>query len=251
MLRPFKRLFWSKRDKEIARYFKKVFNFSPRNIEPYHQALLHASVLFLKRKNKTDKTKEPQSNERLEFLGDAILGSVAAYWLYYKYPNWNEGKLTQLKSILVSRSNLNKLAINLNVHKHLEKRLFGGSHQLNITEQNVYGNALEAIFGAIFLDLGFKKTRKILINLFEEHINLQALNEKKSSFKSKLNELAQANRWKVKFIIDSISGTDNSPIYSVKVVVNDKEVGNGSGLSKKNAEQAAARNAYETLTSKA
>ena len=135
-------------EKKLAESIKNLFGFYPRNISLFEQALTHSSA-----------AKHIKSNERLEFLGDSVLGTIVAEYLFSILPNKDEGVLTQVRSRMVSRIQLNKLAVKLGIDKILRTDIKG-----NISYA-LYGDAFEALVGAIYLDTGFASTKKILIEI--------------------------------------------------------------------------------------
>lgn len=212
-----------------------MLGYKPTKYEPYYQAFLHSSYANSKEHliNK--------HNERLEFLGDVILDAVVGEFLFEKFPHLDEGNLTRLKTRFVSRKTLNQLADKL----ELVKFVVGDFRNGEIPE-DVKGNAFEALIGAIFLDQGYKKTKRIVLKrFFDKHINLFALMNKDDDFKSKLIKWGQKNRRIVRFdALDSIDSKKNK-IYSVKVWIDDEECGEGVSNTKKEAEQKAAKEACE------
>ena len=214
-------------------YEKKLINvigYSPNDINLFYEALTHRSI-----KN------SPKHNERLEYLGDAIFGSVIAEMLYNAFPDQDEGFLTQTRSKIVSRKTLNKLALDIQLNTLLK-------HQAS-SNRSIYGNALEALIGAIFLDKGYAFTAKFIEDkLIEPHINLQQLVKKVVSYKGILLEWGQANKKQIKFrLIDSF-GKDHEKTYEVMIMIDNKNKGRAVGTSIKRAEEQAAKEAYKELT---
>ncbi|MDB2415583.1 ribonuclease III [bacterium] len=214
-------------------YEKKLINvigYSPNDINLFYEALTHRSI-----KN------SPKHNERLEYLGDAIFGSVIAEMLYNAFPDQDEGFLTQTRSKIVSRKTLNKLALDIQLNTLLK-------HQAS-SNRSIYGNALEALIGAIFLDKGYAFTAKFIEDkLIEPHINLQQLVKKVVSYKGIILEWGQANKKQIKFrLIDSF-GKDHEKTYEVMIMIDNKNKGRAVGTSIKRAEEQAAKEAYKELT---
>jgi len=214
-------------------YEKKLINvigYSPNDISLFYEALTHRSI-----KN------SPKHNERLEYLGDAIFGSVIAEMLYNAFPDQDEGFLTQTRSKIVSRKTLNKIALDIQLNTLLK-------HQAS-SNRSIYGNALEALIGAIFLDKGYAFTAKFIEDkLIEPHINLQQLVKKVVSYKGILLEWGQANKKQIKFrLIDSF-GKDHEKTYEVMILIDNKNKGRAVGTSIKRAEEQAAKEAYKELT---
>ena len=214
-------------------YEKKLINvigYNPNDINLFYEALTHRSIKY-----------SPKHNERLEYLGDAIFGSVIAEMLYNAFPDQDEGFLTQTRSKIVSRKTLNKLALDIQLNTLLK-------HQAS-SNRSIYGNALEALIGAIFLDKGYAFTSKFIEDkLIEPHINLQQLVKKVVSYKGIILEWGQANKKQIKFrLIDSF-GKDHEKTYEVMIMIDNKNKGRAVGTSIKRAEEQAAKEAYKELT---
>lgn len=169
------------------------------------------------------------NNERLEYLGDAVLGAVVADILFEKYPNQKEGFLTKLRSKIVSRKQLNHLGAILGFEEYL---LFNG-----IVAENVLGNCLEAFVGAVYLDFGYDKTKQIIEKrIIKKYVNLDDLLRKDENFKSKLVEWAQHERKSIAFATNETQ-KNGRPYFSANALVDNVAVGRGEGASKKQAEQ--------------
>lgn len=233
----FKRRF--SEDKHYYRLLYKTFGVTPRNIELYKLALIHKSASVLLDNG------ESINNERLEFLGDSVLGTITSDMLFIEYPDKKEGVLTQLRSRIVSRSMLNQLALDIG----LDREIVAHPTSVNAQKQNVYGDALEALIGALYLDKGYNCTNRIMIDrIFLRHLDIEELTNTEQDFKSRVIEWAQKNHKTILF--DSKQGkqhTDISPYFETILMIDRKEQGYGSGHSKKEAEQKAARQAYEAL----
>jgi ribonuclease-3 len=202
----------------------------PKNFELYKLALRHSSV-------------SDHSNERLEFLGDAILGAVVADFLFKKFPYKNEGFLTELRSRLVKRESLNSLSEKIG----LRKLLFINPKSTGVSI-SAYGNALEAFVGAIYLDHGYKFCYKFIINrLIHPYLDIQDVIEENRNFKSALIEWAQKMGHQIEFKITDEEGERHNKSFVSIVLLNCEEVGKGIGSSKKKAEQKAAEKACVKL----
>ena len=208
-----------------------MFGFIPHNIELYKLALIHKSASLVLEDGRAI------NNERLEFLGDAVIESVTSDYLFIEYPDHDEGFLTQLRSKIVSRQSLNALAIKLGLDKEVISN--GGAH---IAQKHIYGDALEAMMGAIYLDQGYEFVNRLLINkLYYYYLNMDELTHSETDFKSRLIEWCQKNHHTIEFLTDH--DKEYSPIHPVfysTVMIDQMEVGHGSGDSKKAAEQQAA-----------
>ncbi len=218
---------------------RKITGYFPGKIYLYELAFIHKSA------SSTQFNGSILNNERLEFLGDAILDSVIADFLYIQFPQKDEGFLTQLRSKIVKRKQLNKLASYLGISS-----LIISKTRQSPTQKNIFGNALEALIGAVYLDKGYNKTRKFIINrILKKYINLEKLVRKESDFKSRLIEWAQKHKQEISFVNQEEVNPDNKePLFISQVVIKDKELGTGSGTSKKEAEQKAAEEALATIS---
>jgi len=187
------------------------------------------------------------NNERLEYLGDAILGAVIADILYKYFPNKDEGFLTQIRSKIVSRESLNKLALKIGLDNHVVSNV-----NMN-NNKHIYGDAFEALIGAIYLDQGYLKTRTFIEDkIFKKYINLEEVVTVETNFKSKLIEWAQKNKKDVFFDTqeDGVDKTLRLPLFISEVEVEEVKMGKGIGTSKKEAQQKAAREALKRINQK-
>ena len=213
---------------------ERIIGFKPSRISFYKQAFIHKSVLLGSAK------KSFESNERLEFLGDAILDAVISTYIYQKFPFKDEGFLTQLRSKLVSRQFLNKLALKIGLNELIQSNLDRES-------KSIYGDALEALIGAIYLDKGFKKAELfILTKLIQNHVELSEVIEKETDFKSRMIEWAQKEKSKIEFEVEEME-RDGAKTYVASLFINNQLKGKGEAFSKKKAEQLAAEECYQGL----
>ena len=224
--------------KEPYLSFYKVLGFYPDRIELYKEAMTHRSSSIRSKKGKWI------NNERLEFLGDAILDAIVADILYKKFENKKEGFLTSTRSRIVQRDTLNKIAVELG----LEKIIISSTRNL-AHNTNIYGDALEALIGAIYLDQGYRVAKKFVYEtLIKEHINIDKVLKSEVDFKSRLIEWGQKNRVDVRFeVTDSSYDAQNNPIFISCVKVAEVEIGSGKGYSKKESHQKAAKIAIKKL----
>lgn len=228
-----KRFFLSGKDRDVSAYIRNVFGVTPKNLNLYYQAFRHSSV--------SDQT--GSNNERLEFLGDAVLGAVAAEYLFTKFPFKDEGFLTEIRSRIVNRSSLNQLSIKLGIPDFLEI-----ANDPMLRKGSIYGNSLEAIIGALYLDLGFEKTRQALISrVFRFHLDLDKIESTDSNFKSRLLEWAQREKKQIDYKITEHIQEDHSILYTCVCLIDDIAMGNGKGTSKKRSEQMAAQATIDIL----
>lgn len=222
-----------KRKSEFAKVMQRVIGFYPDNIELYRQAFLHKSVI------QDNNLKPFESNERLEFLGDAILDSIISHYLFNKFPFKDEGFLTQLRSRLVSRQSLNQLAVKLGFKELINARLEKES-------KSVYGDALEAIIGAIYLDKGYLATQKFIEDrLLHNHIDIEEVLNTETDFKSRVIEWCQKEKQDFEFIIEE-NATNKT--YTANLLINKETKGFGEAHSKKKAEQLASEQFYKTIS---
>ncbi|MDP1728253.1 MAG: ribonuclease III [Bacteroidota bacterium] len=219
---------------------KAITGFLPHNLICYEQALRHHSVSKTIHNNGSK-----DSNERLEFLGDAVLNAIVAEYLFKKYPFKDEGFLTQLRSKIVSRESLNELAIKIQLNKLVE---YDRKALQNINLRNsIFGNALEAFLGAVFIDGGFDTCKKfIATKLLRYHIDVDKLQITETNFKGRLIEFGQKNAKTIEFEVgEQIDGKNK--IYTIKVIIDGKDCGQAQHISKKKAEQMAAQKAFEQM----
>ncbi len=212
----------------------------PNGLIAYEQALRHHSVSKTIHHNGYK-----DSNERLEYLGDAMLNAIVAEFLFKKYPFKDEGFLTQLRSKIVSRESLNDLAIKIHLNLLVE---YDRKAMQNINLRNsIFGNALEAFIGAIFLDAGFEGCKKFIIdNLLRFHIDVDKLQFTETNYKGRLIEYAQKNNKAIDFeVLETLDGKNK--IYQITVKFAGEEKGTAQHTSKKKAEQMAAQKTFELM----
>jgi ribonuclease-3 len=217
-----------------------LLGFVPGNLSLYRLAFRHKSVAQNVKKGVKN------SNERLEFLGDAVLGSVVAEVLFKLYPYEDEGFLTELRSKIVNRGNLNQLARKLG----FEQLIQYDNRMVNSTRQgSLLGDAFEALIGAIYLDKGYDFTRNFLVNhIIKSHIDIHKLEQTETNFKSKLIEWCQRHGKDITFEqIENQDGESNK-LFTVQASVDGEIMGQGKEFNKKNAEKLAAEKACEALS---
>lgn len=221
-------------DKVFYKHLKSIFGISPNNVAIYKLAIIHKSASILLPRGKRI------NNERLEYLGDAILDAIVADYLFSEYPNQNEGFLTKMRSKIVSRTSLNQLALDMGIDKLIVSQSGNGN-----TQKYIYGNALEALIGAMFIDKGYQSTSNSVVTyILEKYIDLDNLQTLESDFKSRIFEWAQKSRVALQFQNqESTPNSNYSPHFISTISINDKLIGEGHGSSKKEAEQNAAMEA--------
>ncbi len=213
--------------------------FTPSNIYLFKLAFYHKSTL---NNQNNEKLELYQSNERLEFLGDALLSFVVGEYLFNKYPSANEGFLTKMRSKIVKRKTLNDLAEQMGLD-----RLMMEFNQTAIS-QSMLGNALEALIGAIYLERGFDFTKKyILKKILRKYINISQLETYDDNFKSQLLEWCQKNTKEIDFRVINKYKTDKRDRFKVGVFVDGVEIASAEDYNKKSAEQIASEIALSQL----
>lgn len=231
----------SKARKEPYLLFHKVLGFYPDKIEYYQLAVRHKSVSI------PTENGHNLSNERLEFLGDAVLNSVVTDILYRRYEEEREGFLTNTRSKIVKRDSLNQLAVEIGLDKLVKVTKYVNTH----TNNNIYGNALEALLGAIYLDYGYKQCKRFVEQrLFKSFVNLDKVAENEVNFKSKLIEWSQKNRLETEFILISETlNKSNKHVFLSGLKIQNKTICEATGNSKKESQQNASRIAFELIQS--
>ena len=226
------------RGKEPYLSFYNILGFYPDRINLYKEAMTHRSSSIRSEKGRW------VNNERLEFLGDAILDAIVADILYKDFEHKKEGFLTSTRSRIVQRETLNKLAIDLGLDKLIVSSTRNLAHNTNI-----YGDALEALIGAIYLDQGYRVAKKFVFEtLIKQHLNIDKVLKSEVDFKSRLIEWGQKNRIEVNFeVTESTYDAQNNPVFFSCVKVGGAEIGSGKGYSKKESHQMAAKVAIKKL----
>ncbi len=242
LLNPF-HWFRSERNvgKNLQRSIAHIIGERPSNLDLYQLALRHTSAA-----KATPIEGFRESNERLEYLGDAVLGMVIAEFLFKKYPYKDEGFLTEIRSRIVNRETLNGIAREIGLDILIE---YDGNRTRHLpTRSSMYGDALEALVGAIYLDKGFRFTRRFILNELLSHYNIELVVQHNANFKSRLIEWAQRDGKEIRFEILSEKGTGHLREFIAQVMLNDEPFATGTGYSKKKAEQAAAEKALASVS---
>lgn len=233
------KLYFSPQRKYIS-LMRNLLGFVPGNIKLYRMAFRHRSVAIIL-KNGTK-----NSNERLEFLGDAVLGAVIADELFKRYPYKTEGFLTEMRSKIVSRVNLNQLAKKLGLDELIEydNRIVN----FPTKQSSLLGDAFEALIGAIYLDKGYEFTHNfLLMRIIKPHIDILTLENTETNFKSKLIEWCQRHGKDILFEIVPNGEGESMKLFTVNALVEGENRGVGRDYNKKNAEKLAAEKACEDL----
>ncbi|MEY4571697.1 MAG: hypothetical protein RLZ10_908 [Bacteroidota bacterium] len=224
----------SKEELELIKFILKKFGYRPKNLSYFFKAITHKSY----RNHEIE-----FSNERLEFLGDAILDSVVADYLFLRFEEEDEGYLTRIKSKIVNRKTLSEIGEAMNIRDIL---LYNQARSINLS--TLEGNAFEAILGAIYLDGGYLEVKKSVQNfVFRNFVNINRLLEEEIDFKSKLFIWCQKKKLALTFEVLKELNTGNGWHYEVEVYISHKQYGRGKGGTKKLAEQEAAKETLELL----
>jgi ribonuclease-3 len=232
---PFRILLTS--DKHLFISIRNLFGFCPHNIKLYQLAFRHKSAA----KEKINGIK--MSNERLEYLGDAVLSSIVADYLFKKFPYKEEGFLTEMRAKIVSRTQLNSLSLKLGINRLVETEIVK-----NVRSKSVNGNAFEAFIGALYLDRGYRYTRKIILKrVIDIHLDIEKLETENRNFKSQLIEWSQKEKVPVTFKVVEEVGDGYGKQYIVEARINKKSYSTGRDFSIKGAEQFAAEKALQKI----
>ncbi len=229
LLRPWRRNFGP--DQAFYRTIDDLFGFIPHNIELYKLALIHKSASLILEDGRAI------NNERLEFLGDAVIEAVTSDYLFIEYPEDDEGFLTQMRSRIVSRQSLNALAVELG----LDSKVIA-ANGAGLAQKHIFGDAFEAMMGAVYLDQGYEFANRLLINrIFGRYLDIDELSHSDPDYKSRLIEWCQRGHHRIRFrTAHDPEGSQSHPRFNATVIIDDMEVGYGRGESKKEAEQEAA-----------
>jgi len=227
--------------REFVSRLKKILGFKPGNLKLYEIAFIHRSATL------TLSNGKKVNNERLEYLGDAILDAVLSDYLFEKFPDANEGFLTKIRSRIVKREILNQLALSMGINKILISNI--NSDQAT---RNLYGDALEALIGSVFLDKGFKKTKKLFLrNVLNKYLDLNEIIRTDTDYKSLIFEWVQKNKSNLLFTYNEEYDFNlKKSVFSTTLFIDKVELGEGHGSSKKEAEQEAASQALKRLKDK-
>tara|TARA_Y100000816_G_scaffold258487_1_gene213367 strand:- start:22 stop:720 length:699 start_codon:yes stop_codon:yes gene_type:complete len=221
----------NKEDKELIKAINFILGYNTSKPELFKLALLHKSI------------KSDESNERLEFLGDAILGLIVAKYLFKLYPFKDEGFLTKIRSKIVNRESLNNIGRKIGLKNLINVKRFKSK-----SYDSIYGDALEAIIGACYLEKGFDFCeKKVIKNIIVPYFDLDNLTTQIHNFKSKVLEWAQKEKMNISFSVEKTSNSNRFSQFKSILKVNGKDISIGYGKSKKNAEKDASRIAYEKL----
>lgn len=211
-----------------------MLGFRPKHLPYYRLAFTHRSS-----------SQEPgECNERLEFLGDAILGAVIAEYLFKRYPYQSEGFLTELRSRMVRRESLNNVAVEMG----LKKLIQFNKQDRGLKSSNIFGNALEALIGAVYLDQGYVRTRRFILQMIvKNYLDMDVLEQTDTNYKNQLLNWAQKGGKSLEFQDQEPRSTGNRKVFAVAILLDGKNVATGTGYSKKEASQNGSKKAIEAL----
>ena len=226
------------KDKELYVFIHRITGYYPHDISLYRLAMVHRSKPVRQSNGRW------ANNERLEFLGDAVLDNVVADFLYTAFPGKHEGFLTSTRAKIVQRESLNRIGHSLHLDTHVHALTQSSSHNSYIC-----GNALEALVGAVYLDQGYKKCRKFIINrLIKRYFDLNDLVKTEQNFKSRLIEWAQKYHITIEYeLIDASTDDDNNPVFCTAVKLGGIYASDAVGYSKKESHQIASKKALDRL----
>lgn len=235
----FQELAYSRQDKRLALAVKMIVGSKPLNLSLYKLALKHSSVA------QETKNGIKISNERLEYLGDAVLGTIVAEYLFMKFPYRDEGFLTETRSRIVNRESLNQVGLKIGLPTIVESEL-GTKSQFSF--KSIYGDTLEALIGAIYLDRGYRFCKSFVSKrLIMPYFDLDDIISTTTNFKSKIIEWSQKDNHDIDFILKSVTGTQRFKEFIVELHIDGQILTQGKGGTKKKAEQEAAKFACEQL----
>jgi len=222
-------------NKQLLSQLEHLLGFTPKHLPFYQLALMHRSKI----------EELEQNNERLEFLGDAMLGAIVAEYLFKKYPYQTEGYLTEMRSRIVRRETLNNVALRMGLQKMVQYN----QNDRGLSRSHIFGNALEALIGAVYLDQGFVRTRQFIIRqIIRPYIDIEMMESTDTNYKNKLLSWAQRNNRILTFdtLEEKVEGSRK--LFTIGVALEGDLVASGTGFSKKEAGQVAAQKALEILS---
>ena len=224
--------------REFGSRLKKLLALHPGDIRIYEIAFIHRSASF------TLPDGKKVNNERLEYLGDAVLDAILSDFLFDKYPEASEGFMTKIRARIVNRDVLNQLAVSMGIDKILVSNI-GSGHPT----KNLYGDALEALIGAVFIDKGFKKTKKLVMkNVLDKYLDLEKIVNTDNDYKSLVFEWVQKKKANLSFTYNEDYDFElKKSVFTTVLCIDRVEYGKGQGASKKEAEQEASCQAWERL----
>lgn len=230
----------SKKDGDFFIGMTKILGFKPKQLDSYQKAFLHRSA------NEKDKEGNPMNYERLEFLGDSMLGTIISRYLFIEVPEGDEGYLTKMRSKIVSRKHLNQLGKDLGLINFVKSRI----PKSNFGE-NIHGNVFEALVGAIYIDRGYRYCQKFIHEkVIVPYVDIEQLEGKVISYKSLVIEWCQKQKKSFDYEVYEDTGKDALKHFAVKLTIEDQIVAKARATSKKKAEEKASKRAYYALQDK-
>jgi len=227
----------SQEEEEFFHAVKKILGFSPHNLNWYHEAFTHRSTQSVNSEG------QPQNYERLEFVGDAMLGSIIAAYLFTMVPEGNEGYLTKMRSKVVSREHLNELGRDLDLISLVKTTV-----PIDQFGENIHGNVFEALVGAIYLDRGYAWVQKFVQNrVIDPYVDIEKLEGKVISYKSLVIEWCQKHKKQFRFQTYEDNGVEAMKHFAVKLHIDKEVVAKARSTSKKKAEELAAKRTFYKL----
>lgn len=227
--------FYLSEDKVFARRLRSILGFTPANLGIFKLAFSHKST-------NSEKAYAIQNNERLEYLGDAVLGTIVAEYLFKKYPNSNEGFLTKMRSKIVKRKSLNKIGDKMGLDV-----LLAEYNQTRLS-RSMLGNAVEALVGAIYLESGYQNTKRFIVRkVLRSYVDVHELESFDDNYKSQLLEWCQKNGQTVSYKLLARYKFEKRDRFKVAVMVNGKRMATADDFNKKSAEQTASEKAMHAL----
>jgi ribonuclease-3 len=222
------------RNKALFVQLEHVLGFQPKQLRFYEIALTHRS----------SSDEISRNNERLEFLGDAMLGAIVGEFLFRKYPNQDEGFLTEIRSRIVRRESLNAIATRMGIEKIVQYN----KYDRGLSRSHIFGNALEALIGAIYLDRGYELTRHFVLNeLIKNYIDLDTIEKTDTNYKNQLLTWAQKNMVSITFEELDVQQEGIKRMFTIGIKMDETIIATGTGYNKKDAGQVAAQNAMQHL----
>ena len=226
-------------EKGLSAAIKNIVGKRPINISLYKLSTQHRSIA------KPNSKGIRESNERLEYLGDAVLGMIVAEFLFKKYPLKDEGFLTEVRSRIVNRDSLNQVARKIGIGNIVE---FNSSKKSRLSYKSIYGDTLEALIGAVYLDRGYSFCKNfILTKLIVPHYDIDEIINVNTNYKSKIIEWAHQTNKEIEFQITESKGINHQKEFTAELFIENNSYATGSGHSKKKAEQLAAQKTCEIL----
>ena len=222
------------KDREVVSRLRPIIGFTPARVHLFKTAFYHRSM--------NNDSPKKMSNERLEFLGDAILSTIVAEYLFKKYPNKDEGFLTKMRSKIVKRQTLNDIADRMGLDVIL------ADYSMGKLSSSMLGNAFEALIGAVYIEFGYEKTKNYVIRkILMKYLDIRELESVDDNHKSRLLEWCQKNGREINFVTLSKFKLDKRDCFKVAVQIDNKEIATSEDFNKKSAEQSASLKAIKIL----